>query len=220
MTIAFERLDLETRIAECLRSCGIPDVPEAIGPIAAQANAVAEAEDHLHLTAIRDPAAFVERHVGESLQGAAMIAPEAAGALLDLGSGNGYPGIPLALVRRRLRATLVESSARKAAFLRGVVSRLELDAAVLERQVQRPTDLPAIEPPRVLATRAMGNWERILPRFATCLAAEGELLLWAGPTVETIARRAAWRRFELVERRPLAGRERSWVWKFAIARRG
>jgi hypothetical protein len=59
----------------------------------------------------------------------------------------------------------------------------------------------------------------VLPRLHSILSGDGEILLWAGEEVEAVRRREVWRRFELVERRPLPGRERSWVWKFNISPR-
>jgi 16S rRNA (guanine527-N7)-methyltransferase len=161
-----------------------------------------------------DPAEFVERHVGESLEGAAMLDADVAGELLDLGSGNGYPGLPVALARRGLTPLLTEASTHKAAFLRGVLEQVLPGGHVLEAQVQRPGDLGDIAPLRVIVSRAMGGWERVLPRFHSCLSADAELLLWAGANVDEISRRRAWRRFKLIKRRALPGRENSWVWHF------
>ena len=103
---------------------------------------------------------------------------------------------------------------RKAAFLRVVVEEAFPGGAVLERQVQRPADLEGVVPFRVIVARALGNWERILPRLATTLEPGGSLLVWAGQQMEAVARRKAWSRYRLVERKPLPGRERSWVWRF------
>ena len=143
-----------------------------------------------------------------------MIPPGTAGTLVDLGSGNGYPGLPLAVVRPLLEPFLVEASSRKARFLREIVNDVLRRGAVLEKQVQRPADLEAIGPIDVLATRALGGWERVLPRLAACMAPSGSMLLWAGETVDTVRRRAAWGKLVLAERRPLPGRDHSWVWRF------
>ena len=67
---------------------------------------------------------------------------------------------------------------------------------------------------RVLTTRAMGNWERILPRVAPALAPDGIVLLWAGDAVREIAQREAWSKLSLVARHALPGRHHSWIWCF------
>jgi 16S rRNA G527 N7-methylase RsmG len=212
----FDGFPLEDAIAARAAAAGIRLAPPAILALAVHARAVMRANERLHLTTVLDPAAFLGRHLGESFEGAAMVDPGAAGTLLDLGSGNGYPGLPLAAARPGLEAVLAEASPKKAAFLRETIVEAGLSSArVVERQVQRPADLAGLlQGIRLLATRATGGWERILPRLAPLLVPGGEVLLWAGEDVETVRRRAAWERLRLIERRPLPGRERSWVWRF------
>jgi 16S rRNA G527 N7-methylase RsmG len=218
----FDGFPLEDAVAARAAAAGIRLAPPAILALATHARAVIRANERLHLTTLLDPAAFVERHLGESFEGAAMVDAGAAGTLLDLGSGNGYPGLPLAAARPGLEAVLAEASAKKAAFLREAVAEAGFPSArVLERQVQRPADLLDLaEGLRLVATRATGGWERILPRLAPLLVPGGEVLLWAGEDVETVRCRVAWNRLRLIERRPLSGRERSWVWRFGSARDG
>lgn len=178
--------------------------------LALHARLVRDASERLHLTSIEVPDEFARRHVGESLEGARAVPDGAKGLLLDLGSGNGYPGIPLALARPGLSLLLAESSRRKAEFLREVVEALALErASVLEAHVQRPGDLGDVGPFAVIACRAMGNWERVLPRLAPALAPGGRVLLWAAADVDAIVRRAVWRRYRLVESRPLEGLDRA-----------
>ncbi len=173
----------------------------------------------LHLTTIVAPGPFLERHLGEAFCGASLLQDELEGLLVDLGSGNGYPGIPLAAARPGLRAVLVEASRKKAAFLRRAIELAGLDrVSVLERRVERASDLEDLEPITVLAARAVGGWEKILPKVATRLASGGSLLLWAGPRVEVVSRRERWRTLELLARKSFPGRQRSWVWRFGPRR--
>jgi len=147
-----------------------------------------------------------------------MVPADASGLYLDIGSGNGYPGLPLAASRPGLHLVLVEASVRKAEFLRAVVRDAPFaGVAVHELQVQRASDLQGFEPARLITSRAMGGWPKVLPRLRPALALEGELLVWAGSEVETIARREVWRRFELDGKRPLPERERSFIWRFRPA---
>lgn len=70
----------------------------------------------MNLTGITDPAVVARRHFGES----AFLHKElpSAGTLVDVGSGAGFPGLPVAILRPETSVTLVESKRRKAAFLR------------------------------------------------------------------------------------------------------
>lgn len=206
--------DFERAIADRAASCGIDLQESSLQALAEHARRVLAENDRLGLTAITAPREFVERHIGEGFEGAAMLEPTVEGDLLDLGSGNGYPALPLVASRPGLVPLLAEASPGKAEFLRSVLSACFESGEVLAGQVQRPADLPGRLPFRLIVTRAMGGWEKILPRMAACLAEDGELLVWAGRELRAVAGRAAWRRLELIERRALPGRERSFIWKF------
>jgi 16S rRNA (guanine527-N7)-methyltransferase len=82
-----------------------------------------------NLTAIRDPEEIVRRHFGESLFAAQHLSPSTS-TLLDLGSGAGFPGLPIALLHPEIAVTLAESQNKKATFLREVVRTLELSVEV------------------------------------------------------------------------------------------
>jgi 16S rRNA G527 N7-methylase RsmG len=221
-TASFGGFPLEEAIAARATSSGISLTPAQAEAIAAHARAVLRAAEKLHLTTVVEPREFLERHIGESLEGAALVDPGAAGILLDVGSGNGYPGLVLSAARAGLSAVLAEASARRAEFLRQAIREAGFETArVLERQLQRAADLAELSGGiRVIATRAAGGWERVIPRLLPSLEPEGEILVWAGEDLDKVRRRVVWRRLELVERRPLPGRERSWVWRFRAASRG
>src|SRR6202041_1504910 len=78
-----------------------------------------------NLTAIRNPEEIVRRHFGESLFAARHLDPNTS-SLLDFGSGAGFPGLPIALLRPDVQVTLAESQNKKATFLREVVRNLAL----------------------------------------------------------------------------------------------
>lgn len=190
--------------------------------LARHASEVLSHNASLHLTTVTEPAAFLERHLGESFEGVALLRELGRGAearervLLDLGSGNGYPALPVAIADGGLRPLLTEANRRKAEFLARCVAGV-VGAAVIHRQVQRPSDLDGIERVDVLTTRAMGAWEKVVPRFASSLDRSGAMLIWAGAEVDKVARRAAWGKLRVLGRRPLPGRERSWIWALARA---
>ncbi|UWZ85747.1 16S rRNA (guanine(527)-N(7))-methyltransferase RsmG [Occallatibacter riparius] len=82
-----------------------------------------------NLTAIRDEDGILRRHFVESIACAHAL-PTEIRSLLDLGSGAGFPGIPISLCRPELQVTLAESQGKKAAFLREAVRRLEIPVLV------------------------------------------------------------------------------------------
>jgi 16S rRNA (guanine527-N7)-methyltransferase len=81
------------------------------------------AADDLAPTAVRDPAEAVDVHIADSLAGLEVPALREAATLADLGSGAGFPGLPLAIARPEAATFLVESAGRKADFLRRAVER-------------------------------------------------------------------------------------------------
>jgi 16S rRNA (guanine527-N7)-methyltransferase len=124
-----------------------------------------------NLTAVREPEEIVRRHFGESLFAARHLGPEVQ-TLLDLGSGAGFPGLPVALLRPEIRVTLAESQNKKATFLREVARTLEL--ANVEVWAQRAEAMPPERQFHTVTLRAVDNMEAALaaaePRAAGQLA--------------------------------------------------
>ena len=118
------------RIAELLEPyVGTAVFPEGIyDKLAAYLELLLKWNARVNLTAIREPEEMVRRHFGESLFAGLQLGETTS--LLDLGSGAGFPGIPIQLLRPEIRVTLAEARARKAAFLREAVWTLGLKSEV------------------------------------------------------------------------------------------
>ena len=88
----------------------------------------------VNLTAIVDPNEVSAKHFLDSLSVARVIPDEAlaGGSLVDVGSGAGFPGLPLKIAWPGLKVTLVDSVGKKAAFLRHVVDTLGLEGVEVE----------------------------------------------------------------------------------------
>jgi 16S rRNA (guanine527-N7)-methyltransferase len=89
----------------------------------------------VNLTAIRDEAGILSRHFVESIACARAL-PAGIGSLLDLGSGAGFPGIPIVLCRPEISVTLAESRGKKAAFLQEAVRVLGISAKVCGQRAE------------------------------------------------------------------------------------
>lgn len=88
-----------------------------------------------NLTAVRDPMAMVTRHLLDCLSATGFVTGR---SLADVGSGAGLPGFVFAVARPKLRVTLIESSRKKAAFLRHVRRQLTLNnVEVVQERVER-----------------------------------------------------------------------------------
>ena len=79
-----------------------------------------------NLTSVREPEAMVTRHFGESLFLARNVSREETRSAIDLGSGAGFPGIPLKIYSPQVAVTLIESQNKKATFLNEVIRKLTL----------------------------------------------------------------------------------------------
>jgi 16S rRNA (guanine527-N7)-methyltransferase len=83
--------------------------------------------ERLNLTAIVDPAEIVTKHFLDSLTPLLVRPPKPDARLVDVGTGAGFPGVPLAIARPDLRVTLVESVGKKVRFLEELLAALELE---------------------------------------------------------------------------------------------
>jgi 16S rRNA (guanine527-N7)-methyltransferase len=88
--------------------------------------ALLEANERFNLTAVRDPAEAWVRHVADSLSLVPFVAESGAKSIVDLGSGGGFPGIPLAIAMPHVQVMLVDSVGKKVRYLEEVVQRLAL----------------------------------------------------------------------------------------------
>ncbi len=114
-------------------------VPEGIyGRLSGYLDLLVRWNERTNLTAVRDPEEMVRRHFGESLFAGGVLARFVGQGqeVLDLGSGAGFPGVPVQLMLPEARVTLAESQGKKAAFLREVVRVLELGAEVWAGRVE------------------------------------------------------------------------------------
>jgi 16S rRNA (guanine527-N7)-methyltransferase len=133
-----------------------------------------------NLTAIRVPEEIVSRHFEECIFAARQI-PGDVKTLLDFGSGAGFPGIPIAIVRPEIGATLAESQGRKATFLREVVRTLGLTAEVWSGRVEA---LPAERVFDWITLRAVDKMVEACRSATTRLAPDGALMVFATKKTE------------------------------------
>ncbi len=149
-----------------------------LGQIAAYLDLLLRWNRRINLTAVRDPEQIVIRHFGESLLAAAcLFRPSGRERVLDVGSGAGFPGIPLKIFAPGLALTLIESSQRKAAFLKEAAREITLiDINVFAGRAEQFPG-PAAE---VVSLRAVERFARVLPIAARLLAPGGRLALFIG----------------------------------------
>ncbi len=136
----------------------------------------------INLTAIRAPEQIVRRHFGESLFTARQLFPTRADheklTLADIGSGAGFPGIPIRVWAPQLDLTLIESNHKKATFLREVARALTLtDINIKNARVETLQ-----KEFTVVTFRAVERFHTVLPIAARLVAPMGRLALLIGVT--------------------------------------
>jgi 16S rRNA (guanine527-N7)-methyltransferase len=134
--------------------------------------------EKLNLTAIRDPLEILHRHFCESMY-AAVAVPIHSGRLADIGSGPGFPGLPLKILRPELQLVLVESNIKKGTFLAEVIRELGLlNARVL---ISRYEELgEELAPLDFVCSRAVGEFGPFLDWAASSRVSAGRVILWIG----------------------------------------
>ncbi len=134
--------------------------------------------EKVNLTAIRDPLEILYRHFCESMYAAEAI-PVEKGRLADVGSGGGFPGLPLKIIRPNLRVFLVESNLKKATFLAEVIRELGLkDTQVLVRRYEELHE--EIAPLDYVCSRALGEFPSFLKWASSTETGARQVILWIG----------------------------------------
>jgi 16S rRNA (guanine527-N7)-methyltransferase len=119
-----------------LESAGLAPLGQALGAsFAAYLSLILRWNQRINLTSVRDEAGIISRHFVESIA-CAVALPTGIGTLLDIGSGGGFPGIPIALCRPEISVTLAESQGKKAAFLHEAVRVLGITVRVLPARAE------------------------------------------------------------------------------------
>ncbi len=124
-----------TRLEQGLVQLNIALTDEQITALLRYLDLLVQWNHRYNLTAIRDPLDMVTRHLLDSL---AVLPYLHAGFALDLGSGAGLPGIPLAIAQPTLQWVLLDSAGKKTRFLRHICSELKLtNVAVVQARIER-----------------------------------------------------------------------------------
>ena len=131
------------------------------------------------LTSVLDPLDIVARHFGESMFASTLL-PVENGRLADVGTGAGFPGLALKILCQSLGLVLIESNKKKCAFLAEVVRSLGLQGVeIMAKRFEeiRPGPDLSID---FVASRAVGDFPRLLRWSREALGYRGHILLWVG----------------------------------------
>jgi 16S rRNA (guanine527-N7)-methyltransferase len=188
------------RIAALLQPFLDQSLPEShLGQISIYIDLLLRWNVRINLTAIRHPEEIVTRHFGESFFLARHLFPASSKLwvlgtdhqppatghctprVLDIGSGAGFPALPLKIWAPHIHLTLIESNHKKAAFLREVARALTLtNINVIADRAEALSARPDFPRAGVVTLRAVEHFETILPQAVSFLAPNGTLALLIG----------------------------------------
>ena len=121
--------------ARCAAPYGVEVTPELTERLGTYARLLVEWNEKMNLTAITDPVGIAVKHFADSLTVAPLL-PDGEFSLIDVGTGAGFPGVPLALLRPDCRLTLLDSLNKRLVFLEEVCRAVELPVTLIHARAE------------------------------------------------------------------------------------
>lgn len=182
-----------------------PDVEAAVGALVAREGGAPEGwadrlarhlsllvewNEKINLVSRRSVDRIMDAQLRPSLAPLLLLRPQSAVRVLDVGSGGGFPGIPLKVLRPHTRLDLVDATRKKCRFLEACVEALELDDTEVHWcRVEAPTvGLLARKPFDIVLTRAVGDPKAVSRAVCPLLSRDGEGWTFANPAEESAGR--------------------------------
>jgi 16S rRNA (guanine527-N7)-methyltransferase len=163
---------------EGIKALGASLPARALAALAAYLALLAKWNRTYNLTAIREPERMVTHHVLDALAVLPHLPARENLSLLDVGSGGGVPGLPLAIARPGWRVVLLDSNHKKGAFLQQAV--IELGLVNAQAVIARVEDYVPAAPFDVVISRAFSDLATFAQTSARHLAAGGQLVAMKG----------------------------------------
>jgi 16S rRNA (guanine527-N7)-methyltransferase len=155
--------------------------PDTEGQLRALIDEVLRVNQQFNLTAIRDPEQAWTKHILDSLQGLETSLFDEKKNMIDVGTGAGFPGLPLAITRPDLKVTLLEATRKKCDFLQNTVTKFELNAKVLNERAEAAGQNKVWRERFALATiRAVGSISEVCELTLPFVKVGGHAILWRG----------------------------------------
>ena len=139
----------------------------------------------MNLTAITDDEGVAEKHFADSLLPLTMVTLPAGASLVDVGSGAGFPGLPMALARPDLQVTFLDSLQKRLTFLAQLTQKLEVPARMLHARAEDAGQDPQYREQFDIATaRAVANLNTLAEYCLPLVKVGGNFLAMKGASGE------------------------------------
>ncbi len=172
---------------------GVPLSPEQVQQFDDYAKSLAGWNAHTNLTAIIEPDAVRVRHFLDSLSLAGITDFNRPQRLIDIGTGAGFPGLPLAIAYEKLHVTVMDSTGKKVRFLQHVIDALKLTnaRAIQARAEEAGQDAEHRATYDVVTARAVARLPALLEYMLPLAKVGGVCVAMKGITAEEEANSAA-----------------------------
>jgi 16S rRNA (guanine527-N7)-methyltransferase len=187
---------LEDLLRRGLPELGIPAEDRLVAGFARFLALLAQWNENINLTAIREPAAMVPLHVLDSLTARPFLKGE---RIVDVGCGAGLPGIPLAMVEPGRRFTLVDGTLKKIRFVQAAIAELGLtNAEAVHERIEDHRPAGAFD---TAISRALAALPTFVAQAGGAVGRGGQLVAMKGrlPAEEIAALPAGWRVAEVAK---------------------
>ena len=145
------------RLQQCAAAYGVDVDNRAAEKLDRYAELLVEWNQKMNLTAITDPEGILRKHFVDSLTALPYL-PAGPCRLIDVGTGAGFPGVPLALIRKDVELTLLDSLNKRLIFLKELCGALQLPVTLVHARAEEGGRQPALREQFDLATaRAVAN---------------------------------------------------------------
>ena len=148
------------------------------------ATLLVEWNERINLTAITDPRGIVVRHFVDSLTLLPHL-PQGAFSLIDIGTGAGFPGVPLAVMRPDMELTLLDSLNKRLVFLKELCAALDIPVTLVHARAEQGGQLPTLREQFDVATaRAVAGLPVLCEYCLPYVKVGGRFLAMKGPDAD------------------------------------
>lgn len=174
----------EDALKAALTKANIPFDDALISRCHAYFDAVITVNEHLNLTRITDEAQAAQAHFADAMLLTNYVDLPRGCRVIDVGTGAGFPGVPLKLLRPDIDMTLLDAAGKKTDFISSALSPLGVEASVVCGRAEELARTKLRESFNVAVSRAVASLPMLLELCVPLLCTGGMLAAWKGETAE------------------------------------
>lgn len=173
-------------LAARLKACGIPFDPELPEKLLRYHALLMDWNTRMDLTAVTDEAEMMDRHYVDSLMALRFGLIPRKGRMIDVGTGAGFPGMPLALACPEMQVTLMDAQQKRLTFLQAVIDELQVrNVTLVHSRAEDGARLPLHREQYDLAVaRAVAPLAVLAEYLLPYVRVGGSALCWKGPALQ------------------------------------